>query len=135
MRHAAIVLETFFWENHVVCPLLFTIPQVRRKELLRKEKKISRQGKTMLIKIWIRKNKFPVLRKENFSIVPSILEILSELLKPHRIIIISNDSDFQIHLKRQSNECFINNYFAEGLEAWKANIDIQPFFNHYKAVT
>lgn len=63
------------------------------------------------------------------------MEILSELLKPHRIIIISNDSDFQIQLKRQSNECFINNYFPESLETWKTNIDIQPFFNHYKAVT
>ena len=99
------------------------------------KKKKSRQGKTMLMKTWIRKNKFPDPRKEKFSIVPPILEILSELLKPHRIIIISNDSDFQIHLKHQSNECFINNYFAEGLEAWKTNIDIQPFFNHYKAVT
>ena len=23
----------------------------------------------------------------------------------------------------------------EGLQAWKANIDIQPVFNHYKVVT
>ena len=26
-------------------------------------------------------------------------------------------------------------YFDEGLLAWQANIDIQPVFNHYKAVT
>ena len=25
-------------------------------------------------------------------------------------------------------------FFTEGLETWKANIDIQPVFNHYKAV-
>ena len=30
--------------------------------------------------------------------------------------------------------CFVNNYFNEGLLAWKANIDIQPVINHYKAV-
>ena len=48
---------------------------------------------------------------------------------------ISSDNDFQTHLKRQPNECLINNYFAEGLQAWKANIDIQPVFNHYKAVS
>ena len=30
---------------------------------------------------------------------------------------------------------FIDNYFTEGLFAWKANIDIQPVFNHYKAAT
>ena len=31
--------------------------------------------------------------------------------------------------------CFVNNYFDEGLLAWKANIDLQPVFTHYKAVT
>ena len=38
-------------------------------------------------------------------------------------------------MKRESNACFINSYFTEGFLAWKANIDIQPVFNHYKAVT
>ena len=47
---------------------------------------------------------------------------------------ISNDSDFQIHLKHQPNACFINNFLEEGLQAWQANIDIQPVFNHCKAV-
>ena len=48
---------------------------------------------------------------------------------------IFSDEYFQIHLKRERNACFANNYFTEGLIAWKANIDIQPVFNHYKAVT
>ena len=48
---------------------------------------------------------------------------------------ISNDDDFQIHLKRNPNSCFVNNYFYEGLIAWEANLDIQPVFNYYKAVT
>ena len=48
---------------------------------------------------------------------------------------ISNDSDFQIHLKHQPNACSINNFFEEGLQAWQANIDIEPVFNHYIAVT
>ena len=48
---------------------------------------------------------------------------------------IPSDSDFQIHLKRKPNACFINNFFSEGLQAWQANIDIQPVFHHYKAVT
>ena len=46
-----------------------------------------------------------------------------------------SDEYFQIHLKREPDACSINNYFPEGLIAWKANIDIQPVFNHYKAVT
>ena len=33
------------------------------------------------------------------------------------------------------NSCFVNNYFEEGLTAWQANIDLQPVFNYYKAVT
>ena len=28
----------------------------------------------------------------------------------------------------------MNNYFSAGLMAWEANMDIQPVFNHYKAV-
>ena len=42
--------------------------------------------------------------------------------------------DFQIHLEGEPNACFIKSYFVEGLQVWKANIDIQPVFNHYKAV-
>ena len=48
---------------------------------------------------------------------------------------ISTDNNFQIHLRRPANSCFINNYFEEGLLAWEANLDIQPVINHYKAVT
>ena len=48
---------------------------------------------------------------------------------------ISNDSDFQTHLKRQPNACFMNNFLEESLQAWQVNIDIRPVFNHDKAVT
>ena len=48
---------------------------------------------------------------------------------------ISKDRDYEIHLKRSTNSCFVNNYFQNGLQAWQANIDIQSVFNHYKAVT
>ena len=48
---------------------------------------------------------------------------------------ISPDTDFEIHNVRRPNSCFVNNYFTIGLQAWEANIDIQPVFNYYKAVT
>ncbi|XP_066921397.1 uncharacterized protein [Clytia hemisphaerica] len=48
---------------------------------------------------------------------------------------ISPDKDQHLFLKRDPYSCFVNNYFAEGLLAWEANIDIQPVFNAYKAVT
>ena len=77
--------------------------------------------------------------KENFEDIPSIKNILAELKlieeEYYGTLLISSDSDFQIHLKEKPNICFINNFFVEGLQAWKANIDIQPVFNHYKAVT
>ena len=38
-------------------------------------------------------------------------------------------------MKRQLNSCFVNNYFDVDLKAWQANMDIQPVFNKYKAVT
>ena len=52
----------------------------------------------------------------------------------YEVLSISNDDDFQIHLKRESNVRFINIKFVEGLQAWKANINIQLVLNHYKAV-
>ena len=76
---------------------------------------------------------------ENFEIISEIPEILNKLnIKEnecYEALSISSDTDFQIHLRRMPNSCFINNYFAGGLRAWRANTDIQPVFNHHKAVT
>ena len=38
-------------------------------------------------------------------------------------------------MKAESNFCFVINYFDVGLKAWQANMDIQPVFNEYNAVT
>ena len=48
---------------------------------------------------------------------------------------ISGDSDYELHLKRPPDSCFINNYFIAGIEAFAANVDLQPVFNHYKCIT
>ena len=48
---------------------------------------------------------------------------------------ISDNQDFQLHLKRPTESCFVNNYFDIGLQAWEANIDIQPVFDYCKAIT
>ena len=48
---------------------------------------------------------------------------------------ISSDSDYELHLKRPPNSCFINNYFIAGIKAFAANVDLQPVFNHYKCIT
>ena len=44
-------------------------------------------------------------------------------------------TDYELHLKRPPNSCFINNYNPSVLKAWQANMDLQPVFNHHKCVT
>ena len=46
---------------------------------------------------------------------------------------ISDDNDFQIHLRTLPDSCFLSSYFTDGLIALEANLDIQLVFNHYKA--
>ena len=53
----------------------------------------------------------------------------------YRALSISEDNDYELHLIRPPNSFFVNNYFSDGLKAWQANMDIQPVFNEYKAVT
>ena len=47
----------------------------------------------------------------------------------------SDGDDFQVHLKRPPNSYFINHYFAEGLLACEADLDIQRVYKHYIAAT
>ena len=47
---------------------------------------------------------------------------------------ISANSDFELHLKRAVDSCFINNYFEAGIKGFRANVDLQPVFN-YKCIT
>ena len=35
---------------------------------------------------------------------------------------------------RDTRSCFVNNYNSVLLKAWRANIDLQPVTNYYKAV-
>ena len=48
---------------------------------------------------------------------------------------VTRDSDFDLHLKRPLDSCFINNYFVAGIKGFRANVDLQPLFNDYKCVT
>lgn len=47
----------------------------------------------------------------------------------------SEDTDFQIHLKRPPSFCFISNYFQLGLKAWDANIDMQHVVSENKTIS
>ena len=52
----------------------------------------------------------------------------------YHYLAISKNDDFQIHLHRSLNSCFVSNYFKIGLSAWQANMDIQPVFNEHKTI-
>ena len=83
--------------------------------------------------------KFLDITKEGYEELKSIDEILASLeISKHdyeEALSISDDNDFQIHYKRPPNSCFVNNYFCDELMAWEVLVEIQPVFNHYKAVT
>ena len=76
---------------------------------------------------------------DDFEHVGSINCILNQLgisgEDYYNALSISDDNNFQVHLKRLPNSCLVNNYFRTRFLAWKENLDIQPVFNHYKAVT
>lgn len=130
----------FSKETIVATPLSTDLSEFERNEILQ-----QRQDILDKVKIFIDNHLNPKTRnilfptKENFEQVPTISDILKELEidenEYYNALLISSDNCFQVHMKRPPNSCFVNNYFEEGLLAWEANIDIQPVFNHFKAVT
>ena len=130
----------FFTDRTIIAlPLQEDLPEDLKNSILNERKRILKT-----VKQYIDSNLDPRRKnilnpfKENFEEVSSI-HILMELNiteeEYYNALSISSDSDFQIQIKREPNACFINNFFVEGSQAWKANIDIQPVVNHYKAVT
>ena len=77
--------------------------------------------------------------RDDFIEVKSVSEVLEELSiteqEYENALKISDDNSYQIHLRQPTDSCFANNYFDIGLLAWEANINIQPVFDYYKAVT
>ena len=77
--------------------------------------------------------------KQNLVQPKSISEILTYLGvyvdTYYSALEISEDTDFQIHLRRSPNSCFVNNYFQLVLKAWDANMDMQSVINEYKAIS
>ncbi|XP_066925712.1 uncharacterized protein [Clytia hemisphaerica] len=131
----------FFSEKTIVSePLPQELPHEEREAILALRKEVLTKVRT-----YINENLNPDKRNffnpdgENFNPVPTINEVLAELDIPKEdyeyALSVSEDEDFHIYLKRNTNACFVNNYFTEGLKAWQANLDIQPVFNYYKAAT
>ena len=129
----------FFTDRTIIAlPLQEDLPEDLKNSILNERERILKT-----VKQYIDSNLDPRRKnilnpfKENFEEVSSI-HILMELNiteeEYYNALSISSDSDFQIHIKGEPNACFIS-FFIEGLQAWKANIDIQPVVDYQRAVT
>ena len=116
------------------------LPEEERKNILAWRDSISKK-----VKVFIDEGLNPAKRnfydktRDDYFEPKTIGHILTNLniekVEYEHALSISDDQDFQVHLKRPPNSCFNNNYFRCGLLAWEASMDIQPVFNHYKAVS
>lgn len=97
------------------------------------------QRNAILSKVKLYIDEFLDPSKSKYIEHKSIKEILDELHinenEYYKSLSISTSDDFEVHLYRPPNSCFINNYNPVMLRAWKANMDLQPVFNYYKAVS
>ena len=128
----------FTHKTIIAAPLPAETPN--RTEILSQQKDILSKVKKYIDEFLNpQKRNFLYPEKPNYEQIPNIDEVLESLdisLADYEdaLSISTDENDFQVHLKRDTNSCFVNNYFEEGLLAWQANIDLQPVFNHYKAV-
>ena len=120
-------------------PLPDDMPEEMKNQVLKNRCDLSSKVKRYIdTEINPSKNNFYDSTRSDYEVVKTIEEILSllEISKEdyEAALSISEDSDYQLYLKRPPNSCFVNNYFTDGLLAWEAKKDIQLVLNHYKAV-
>ena len=84
------------------------------------------QPKTILLGHWERNSR----SNSNIKEILDELEFFKHYC--HRALAISKDEDIEIHLKKQPNSCFANNYFDVDLKAWQVNTDIHIFLRMSK---
>lgn len=131
----------FFCTRTIVSePLGDDLPDTEKSKILKQRTQVLDK-----VRIYIDNNLNP--RKQNilkpnesvYIEVKTIEEILISLeitlANYEYYLSVSPDKDFHLHLKRNPVSCFVNNFFSDELLSWEANIDIQPVFNYYKAVT
>ena len=128
----------FFTDRTIVAePLLENLSEQERSLILEQCQHVLDKVKNYIdTYLDPRKNNFFDPAASNYCELQDISTILQSLglneEEYYNALSISTDNDFQIHLRRPANSCFINSYFEEGLLAWEANLDIQPVINHYK---
>ena len=123
----------FFTKRTIIAePLDETMDEERKNNILDRRKEILSKVKQKIDEVLNPS-------KENYDITATEKDILDSggvtEDEYYWALSVSSDSDFDLHLKRQVDSCFINNYFVAGIEGFAANVDLQPVFNHYKCIT
>ena len=97
---------------------------------LNPEKKTSTVDRQKEILRLVKEKIDEVLNPSNANYNPTLTE--ADIFKSVNIteeqyywaLSISPDSDYELHLKRPTNSCFINNYFIAGIKGFRANVDL-----------
>ena len=120
----------YFTERTIIAsPLCDNVSTDEKAEILQQRNTVLEKVKTYINEfLYPKKRNIIDQSKDNYEETRSRAEIMSSLdlteEQYYNALSISQDSDFEIHLKRPLNSCFVNNYFPEGLRAWEANMDI-----------
>ena len=134
-------MESFFSRRTIVAkPLPSETSDIEKSIILKRRHEILSTVKTYIdTNLNPAKVNFLNHDQNNYLKLPSISQVLESLdireEDYEHALGISPTNDYEIHLRRETDSCFVNSYFNSGLHAWEANIDIQPVFDHYKAVT
>ena len=70
-----------------------------------------------------RSNQRQVYSTDDYQRSPSEFEVSKG--DYYRALPISEDNDFEFHLKKQPNSCFVNNCFIVSLNNWQVNMDMR----------
>ena len=126
----------FFTERTLIAKPVQNVSEFQRYSILAQRKCVLDKV-SEFINIYLCLNK-PGTYIDNLEIDQISDQILEQLGVPetdyYSALSISND-DYQVHLKRKGNSCFINNYNPIMLKAWQANMDLQALHNYYKAIS
>ena len=124
-----------FFTERTICgePLPDEIEDAEKETIIANRRKILSKVK-YYIDEFLNPHK-PSYRGDNLSISEILDELQINKEDYYKSLSISPDEDLLIHLQRPPNSYFINNYFDLGLRAWEANLDIQPVFNYFKAIS
>ena len=130
-------LHTLIWTAD--CPKLTCDTEDAYINFIESKNNILDRRKEILSKVKQKIDEVLNPSKENYDITATEKDILHSVGvtedEYYWALSVSSDSDFDLHLKRQVDSCFINNYFVAGIKGFAANVDLQPVFNYYKCIT